>query len=103
MSENESNKKANDNEYRTLDEAHINTIKELTRIVREQAKQLEHINISKYDTCCKYITISVIAIALFATIALCCIFGQRNLKIESVPNTKPRVCNVSCSSTMEEK
>jgi len=77
MSENESNKKANDNEYRTLDEAHISTIKELTRIVREQAKQLEHINVSKYDTCCKYIAISVIVVALFATIALCCIFGQR--------------------------
>jgi len=78
----------NDNEYKTLNEAHIGTIKELNRIVREQAKQLEHINVSKYDTCCKYITISVIAIALFATIALCCIFGQRGdqyLEIKCVP------------------
>jgi hypothetical protein len=71
------NNNVSDNEYKTLNEAHIGTIKELNRIVREQAKQLEHINVSKYDTCCKYITISVIAIALFATIALCCIFGQR--------------------------
>jgi len=76
MCEADSNNKPNDNEYKALNEAHIGTIKELNRIVREQAKQLEQIKVSKYDTCCKYITISVIAIALFATIALCCIFGQ---------------------------
>jgi len=67
----------NDNEYKTLNEAHIGTIKELNRIVREQAKQLEQIKVSKCDTCWKYITISLIAIALFAAITLCCIFGQR--------------------------
>jgi len=69
--------------YKKLSELHLDTAKELSRIVREQAKLLEQTKESKYDTCCKYITISVIAIALFATIVLCCIYGQRN-KIECV-------------------
>jgi len=44
------------------------------------------------DTCCKYICISVIAVALLTVIALCFIFGPSNkcegtLKIEGFPST----------------
>jgi len=84
-----------ENEYKELNAVHLDTVKELSRIVKEQAQ----IGISKHDTCCKYITILVIAIALFATIALCCIFEQRN----SIPDTKPCICSISSSSVTEEK
>jgi len=66
-----------ENEYKELNTVHLDTVKELSRIVKEQAKQLEHINVPKYDTCCKYIIISVIVVALLTTITLCYIFGQR--------------------------
>ncbi|GBU23924.1 hypothetical protein R83H12_00543 [Fibrobacteria bacterium R8-3-H12] len=78
----------NENEYKELNAVHLDTVKELSRIVKEQAKQLEHINVSKYDTCCKYITISVIAIALFATIVLCCIFGSQNKQFDRCSELK---------------
>jgi hypothetical protein len=74
-----------DDEYKALNAVHLDTVKELSQIVREQAKLLKQINETKHDanekrhdTCCKYITISVITIALFTTIVLCCIFGQSN-------------------------
>jgi hypothetical protein len=104
MGENESNKKANDNEYKTLDDAYIGTIKELSRLVIEQAKQLEQINISKHDTCCKCTVIAVVAaVVLCAIIFFCCFCKKCNLKVESVPDTKQCECNVSCSSATEEK
>ena len=78
----------NENEYKELNAVHLETVKELSRIVREQAKLLEQRN----DTCCKYICISVIAVALLTVIALCFIFGPSNkcegtLKIEGFPST----------------
>jgi len=103
MSETEDDKKANDNEYKSLYEAYIGTIKELSRLVREQAKQLEEIKVSKFDTCCKYIAIAVIAVVLCAVIFLCCFCRQCNFKIENVPDTKSCLCSVSCSSATEEK
>jgi len=94
----------NDNEYKTLDEAYIGTIKELSRIVREQARQLEQINISKHNTCCKCAAIAVVAaVVLCAIIFFCCFCRQCNLKVENVTETKQCVCNVSCSSATEEK
>jgi len=89
----------NDNEYKTLNEAHVGTIKELNRIVREQAKQLEQINV----TCYKYVAIATITVVLCAVILFCYFYTQHSSKIESVPHTKPCVCNISCSSATEEK
>ena len=57
--------KMSEKEIKELNAVYLDTIKVLNRIIREQAN---------CDTCYKYITISVIAIALFATIAICCIF-----------------------------
>jgi len=97
MCENKSNKKANDNEYKTLDDAYIGTIKELSRLVREQAKQLEQINV----TCYKCITIAAIVVVL--CVVICYFYMQRSSKIESVPDSKPCICSISSSSVTEEK
>jgi len=67
----------NENEYKELNAVHLETVTELSRIVREQAKLLEQRN----DTDYKYLVLLIITIALFVTIAFCCIYGQRN-KIE---------------------
>jgi hypothetical protein len=74
--------KMSENEYKELNSIYLDTIKELNRIIKEQAKS---------DICYKYITISVIAIALFVTIAICSI-GQSNqyentLKIKCFSDT----------------
>jgi uncharacterized Rmd1/YagE family protein len=65
------------------------TVKVLSQTVEKLAKSLE----ARHDTCCKYITISVITIALFTTIAICCIFGQRN----------NQYLEVKCVTTQEEE
>ena len=113
----------NDNEYKTLNEAHIGTIKELNRIVREQAKRLEQMNnnecktldeayistvkelgsivreqtkslVSKCDTRWKHITIFVIAIALFAAIVLCCKYSSQSLEIKCVSQCDNQYMNI---------
>ena len=77
-----------ESENKDLNSVHLETIRELGSIVKEQSKLLEQRN----DTCCKYICISVIAVALLTVIALCFIFGPSNkcegtLKIEGFPST----------------
>ena len=51
-------------------------LKELNDTLLKTVKELAKLQESKCDTCCKYIAISVIVIALCVTIALWCIFGQ---------------------------
>ena len=72
----------NENEYKELNAVHLETVTELSRIIREQAKPLEQRN----DTFYRYLVILIITIALFVTIAFCCIYGQRS-KIECVLGT----------------
>jgi len=70
------------NEYKDL--------KELNDTLLTTVKELAKLQESKCDTCCKYITISVIAIALCVTIVLCCIFGQgysQCSNIKCIPDT----------------
>jgi hypothetical protein len=71
-----------ENDNKKLDEVLLDTVKELSRIVKEQArllevKELKYKTASKHDTCCKYkccITISAITISILicTTIVLCC-------------------------------
>jgi len=77
-----------ENEYKDLNSIHLDTVKELSLIVKEQARLLGQINESKHDACCKYITISLIAIALFVTISLCCIFGGQNKQFDRCSELK---------------
>ena len=68
-----------ESEYKELSTVLLGTVKELSRIVKEQPKPLEQ----KNDTFYRYLVILIITIALFVTICLCCIYGQRS-KIECV-------------------
>ena len=68
-----------ESEYKELSAALLSTVKELSQIVKGQAKPLEQ----KNDTFYRYLVILIITIALFVTITFCCIYGQRS-KIECV-------------------
>jgi len=71
-----------ESEYKELSAVLLNTVRELSQIVKKQEKPLEQRN----DTFYRYFVILIITIALFVTIAFCCIYGQRS-KIECVNGT----------------
>jgi heme/copper-type cytochrome/quinol oxidase subunit 2 len=71
-----------ESEYKELSTVLLNTVKELSLIVKKQEKPLEQ----RKDTFYRYLVILIITIALFVTIAFCCIYGQRS-KIECVHGT----------------
>jgi hypothetical protein len=74
--------KMSESENKDLNNVHLETIRELGSIVKDQSKLLEQ----RSDTFYRYLVILLIAIALFVTIGLCCIYGQRS-KIECVQGT----------------
>jgi hypothetical protein len=107
--------KMSENEYKELDDVLLDTVKDLSCLVKERVKQLkkieltegkkfnetllntvkelskivnlqEQIKISKFNTCYKYLIIPTILLALFVVIFLCCTDGQRNFQCGSHKN-----------------
>jgi len=120
-----------ENECKDLDDILLDTVKELSCIVKKRVKQIEkieleermkfdetfsditkklsqivkvqeQIKISKFNTCYKYLIVPTLLFVLLVVIFLCC-FCQRNLKTESISYTKPSVCSASCSSGTKEE
>ncbi|GBU23919.1 hypothetical protein R83H12_00538 [Fibrobacteria bacterium R8-3-H12] len=105
-----------ENECENLEDILLDTVKELSRIVKERVKRMkeielaqgkifdetllntikelskivnlqEQIKVSKFNTCYKYLIIPIIILALIVVIFLCCINGQRNFQCDL--NKKP--------------